>query len=66
MDLTLADKFMVLTYFVIISAAIFNLILLQLVEQKKSSLVERIHRATEFSIFFVIPSIYLAFFLLVI
>jgi len=63
--LTIADKFMILTYFVILAAVIIDVILLELVELKKTELAEKVHRRTEYSIFIAVPLIYLVFFLVV-
>ena len=61
--LTFADKFMILTYFILLSFAILNVVILELQEQKKNELAEKMHRATEYSIFIFVPIIYLLFFL---
>jgi hypothetical protein len=62
--LTIADKFMVLTYFIILAAVIINVIILELVEQKKEALVEKIHRLTEYSVLIIIPLLYALFFII--
>jgi hypothetical protein len=61
--LTFADKFMVLTYFVILLSFVFNVFLLELHEQKKDKLVEKIHRVTEFTMFILIPLLYVILFI---
>jgi hypothetical protein len=61
--LTVADRFMILTYFVILAASVLNIVLLELSEQKKAALVEKIHRKTEYAVFIVVPLIYALFFL---
>ncbi|MBW2965334.1 hypothetical protein KY363_07795, partial [Candidatus Woesearchaeota archaeon] len=61
--LTVADRFMILTYFVILAAAVLNIALLELSERKKTDLVEKLHRRTEYAVFFVVPIIYVIFFL---
>jgi hypothetical protein len=62
--LTFIDKFMILTYFVILICFIFNVILLELNEQKKEDLVKKLHRYTEFTMFIVVPLLYVALFIL--
>ena len=47
--LTFADKFMVLTYLLILLSFVINVVLLELLERKKQELVMRIYRATEYS-----------------
>ena len=60
--LTFIDKFMVLTYFVILISFIFNVTLLELLERKKTDLVEKFHRATEYSMLFIVPLLYILLF----
>jgi hypothetical protein len=62
--LTTADRFMILTYFLLLVSVLLNVILLELLEQKKTELVEKVHRATEYSMLMVVPIIYILFFLL--
>lgn len=62
--LTLADKFMILTYFVILSSVILNVAILKFSQRKKNEAVDKIHRATEYSVFIAVPAIYVLFFLL--
>ena len=47
--LTIADKFMVLTYLLILLTFVINVILLELLERKRNETVMRIYRATEYS-----------------
>ncbi len=61
--LTFADKFMVLTYFILLASFIMNVFILELIEQKKNKLAEKIHRTTEYSVFIVVPLLYILFFL---
>ncbi|MEM4625240.1 MAG: hypothetical protein QXJ28_00525 [Candidatus Pacearchaeota archaeon] len=61
--LTFIDKFMVLTYFVILLSFIFNVFLLELHEEKKDELVQKLHRATEFTMFIFVPILYLILFI---
>jgi hypothetical protein len=60
--LTFADKFMVLTYFVLLASFIINIAMIEMLEQKKEKLVHSIHRATEWTMFIVVPLIYLLLF----
>lgn len=60
--LTNADKFMILSYLVLLFSVVANITLLELHEQKKEKTVEKIHRSMEFSVFIVIPLVYLLFF----
>ncbi len=60
--LTFIDKFMVLSYFVILLSFIFNVFLLELHEQKKDELVKKLHKATEFTMFILIPLLYILLF----
>ncbi len=60
--LTFADKFMVLTYFILVLIFLINIVLLELQESKKSGLVEKIHHSTEFSMLFITPILYLVLF----
>jgi len=62
--LTFVDKFMILSYFVILLSFIFNVFLLELHEQKKEELVKKLHRSTEFTMFILVPLLYLLLFLL--
>jgi hypothetical protein len=62
--LTFADKFMILTYFVILLTFIMNIILLEYAERKKQELVHKIHTRTEYAVFIIVPLLYLLFFLL--
>ena len=61
--LTFIDKFMVLSYFVILLSFIFNVFLLELYEEKKDELVKKLHRATEFTMFILIPLLYVLLFI---
>jgi len=51
-----------LTYFVILLSFVFNVFLLELHEQKKDALVEKLHRYTEFTMFIAIPLLYVLLF----
>lgn len=61
--LTFIDKFMILTYFVILLSFIFNVFLLELHEQKKDELVKKLHKYTEFTMFILVPFLYVLLFL---
>ncbi|MFH1126773.1 MAG: hypothetical protein ABIG84_05440 [archaeon] len=61
--LTFIDKFMVLSYFVILLSFVFNVFLLELNERKKDELVKKLHRHTEFTMFIVIPFLYILLFI---
>lgn len=63
--LTIADKFMMLTYFVILLSFGLNVALMQLSELKRQDVVERVHRMTEYSMFVVVPLLYVLLFVLV-
>ena len=60
--LTFIDKFMVLSYFVILLSFIFNVFLLELHEQKKDELVKKLHSSTEFTMFILVPLLYILLF----
>lgn len=60
--LTFADKFMGLSYIILLSTFIINILMLQFQELKKQELVERIHRSTEYLIFLVVPLLYMLLF----
>jgi len=62
--LTFADKFMILTYLILLTTFVINIFLLEMLERKQDKLVERIHRRTEFSMFIVVPVLYILLFLL--
>lgn len=61
--LTFADKFMGLTYFVLLLSFMLNVFLLEMHEKKKIDVVEKIHRSTEYSIFAIVPLLYLILFI---
>lgn len=56
--LTFADKFMVLTYFVLLISFVINIALLELAERKDDELVQKLHRRTEFSMLVIVPLLY--------
>ena len=61
--LTFIDKFMVLTYFIILLSFVFNVFLLELYERKKDKLVQKLHRLTEFTMFGIVPIFYIILFI---
>ena len=62
--LTFADKFMVLTYAILLATFIINVFMLEMQERKNAELVERVHRKTEYSVFIIVPLLYLLLFLI--
>ena len=60
--LTLADKFMVLTYFILLVTFILNVIMLELHETKQEAKLMKMHRLSEFSMLGIVPLIYVIFF----
>mgnify|MGYP001615919942 CR=1 FL=1 len=56
--LTFADRFMILTYLIILLSFGLNVIILKLQERKKKDLVEKIHRYTEYSMFVIVAVLY--------
>ncbi len=61
--LTFADKIMTLTYFILLATFTLNIILLDLQEKKKEKIVEKIHRNTEYTMFILVPILYIILFL---
>ncbi len=60
--LTFADKFMVLSYLVLLSSFVVNIAMLQLQELKKTDLVQKIHKKTEYSVFIIVPILFAVLF----
>ncbi|MFA5857284.1 MAG: hypothetical protein WC867_08020 [Candidatus Pacearchaeota archaeon] len=56
--LTFMDKFMVLTYFVILISFALNVMLMELTELKKTDLVNKIHTKTGYSVLVIVPILY--------
>ena len=56
--LTFADKFMVLTYLIVLLSFGLNVIMLKLQDFKKKELVDKIHRYTEYSMFIIVAILY--------
>lgn len=61
--LTFADKFMILTYLILLSTFIINILMLEFQELKKEHLVIKIHKSTEYSMFLIVPLLYIFLFL---
>jgi hypothetical protein len=61
--LTFADKFMVMTYFIVLLSFSMNVFMLELHERKKEKLLAKIHKYTEFSMFWVAAALYLLLFI---
>jgi hypothetical protein len=61
--LTFGDKFMILTYIILVISFITNIVLIELIERKKTELAEKIHRMTEFSVLIIFPLMYVLLFL---
>jgi hypothetical protein len=64
--LTFADKFMVLTYFILLVSFFINAYILLLLGKKKDAVALKLHHATEYSMFGIVPVLYVALFLLLI
>lgn len=62
--LTFADKFMILTYFILLISFTINILLFDLQENKKEQIVQRIHKITEYSMLIIVPIIYIIFFII--
>jgi len=60
--LTFADKFMLLTYAVVLGSFIINILLLEFQELKKEKIVQKIHKNTEYSAFVIVPLLYIVLF----
>jgi len=62
--LTFADKFMVLTYFILLGSFFLNARLMVLLDKKKDeTTAHRLHRATEGTVFVVVPLLYAGLFM---
>ncbi len=62
--LTFADKFMLVTYFVFLSSFLLNIAMFMLQGKQKLHHVKRLHVMTEYSVFIIVPIIYLVLFFL--
>lgn len=63
--LTIADKFMMLTYFILLITFLINIIILDLQEMKKTKLVKKFHKITEYNMLWAVPVAYIIFFMFV-
>jgi hypothetical protein len=63
--LTFADKFMVLTYLVTLLSFLINVVIIAAQRRKQQGLVDRLHHATEVSVFVLVPLAYVLLFVLV-
>ncbi len=61
--LTFADKFMIMTYFILLLSFIMNVFMLELYERKKTELVNKIHKKTEYISFIVVAFLYTLLFI---
>lgn len=61
--LTFIDKFMILTYFIILLSFVFNVFLLELHERNNDKLVKKLHKTTEFTMFIIVPLLYILLFI---
>ncbi len=61
--LTMADKFMMLTYLILLITFAINITMLELSELKKTHIVERFHKKTEYNMLWLVPLAYVVFFL---
>ncbi len=61
--LTFADKFMMVTYMVLLFSFIINVAMLELQERKKTEVVDRLHRRTQYNVLWAVPLAYLLLFL---
>ena len=61
--LTFADKFMLLTYFVLLASFIINIAMLELQQLKKNEMVEKMHKYTKYPVFIVVLLLYFNLFL---
>lgn len=60
--LTFADKFMVLTYLFMLASFVLNVVIMAAQEHKNERLVNRIHHATESTMFILTPVAYVSLF----
>lgn len=62
--LTFADKFLLLTYLVLLVSFIINITMIELQERKNHEQLMRLHRYTEFSMLILVPICYILLFIL--
>ncbi|VVB78354.1 Uncharacterised protein [uncultured archaeon] len=60
--LTFMDKFMVLTYFVILVSFSINIAIMELTKKEKAGIAEKIHKKTEYTMLIIVPILYLILF----
>jgi len=60
--LTFMDKFMVLTYFVILVSFTINISIMELTKKEKTAMAEKIHHRTEYTMLIVVPILYILLF----
>jgi hypothetical protein len=61
--LTFADKFMILTYLILLASFLINVLIIEFQEKGNKKMVEKVHRSTEYTIFWVVPLLYAILFL---
>lgn len=61
--LTFADKFMIVTYLILLLSFVINILIIEFTELKRTKLVEKLHRSTEYSILVIVPVLYALLFL---
>jgi hypothetical protein len=61
--LTFADKFMIMTYLVLLYSFVINIVMLELQERKRPETVEKLHRRTEFATLGVVAVLYALLFI---
>jgi hypothetical protein len=61
--LTLADKFMIVTYLILLVSIFVDILIIEFAGRKRNDIVDKIHRSTEYSVFFVVPLLYAVLFL---
>ncbi|MCX8193750.1 MAG: hypothetical protein N3G19_00055 [Candidatus Pacearchaeota archaeon] len=61
--LTFIDKFMVLTYFIMLLSFLLNVVLLEMHERKNEKVIKKIHKYTEFGMFIIVFIFYILLFL---
>jgi hypothetical protein len=60
--LTFADKFMVLTYFILLYTFSVSILMLVFQQKKRDDIVDKIYRWTNYTVFFMVPLLYLLLF----
>lgn len=62
--LTFADKFMLLTYLILVFTFVLNVVMLRLSQLHKKKIIDSIHKKTRYIIMILIPLVYALFFLI--